>query len=108
MELTDRVGGWNRELPLRDGDDGLAEKLNGLARRYPTPPVWLVLAAVGLAVRRPEGTRWVLALVGLAFMVVLIHAVSQLPAPEFVLPVYPAFVLAALVGLGGRRTARTG
>jgi hypothetical protein len=105
VELTDRVGEWNRELPLRNGNETVAAKLNGIARRFPTPVLWLALAAVGLAVRRPAGTRWILALVGLAFAIVLIHAVSQLPAPEFVLPVYPAFVVAALVGLGGRRRA---
>jgi hypothetical protein len=105
VELTDRVGDWNRELPLRDGNESLAAKLNGIARRFPTPVLWLAVAAVGLSIRRPARTAWMLALVGFAFAIVLIHAVSQLPAPEFVLPVYPAFVIAALVGLGGRRRA---
>jgi hypothetical protein len=107
VELTDRVGAWNRQLPLRNGNQRLAARLNGVARRFPTPPFWLLVAAVALVVRRPVGTRSVLALVGLAFAIVLVHAVSQLPAPEFVLPVYPAFVLAAVVGLLGARV-RTG
>ncbi len=106
VELTDRVGAWNSELPLRNGNERLAERLNGVSRRFPTPVFWLALAAVGLAVRRPRGTAWILALVGLAFAIVLVHAVSQLPAPEFVLPVYPAFVVAAVAGLGGRRGGR--
>jgi hypothetical protein len=105
VELTERVGRWNRELPLRNGNRWIAEKLNGVARRFPTPPVWLALAAIGFAVRRPAGTSRALALAGLAFAIVLIHAISQLPSSEFVLPVYPAFVLAALVALGAPRPA---
>jgi hypothetical protein len=102
-ELTDRVGRWNAELPLRDGRATVADRLNGIARRFPTPPFWLALAAIGLVVRKPTGTRSILVLVGLAFAIVLVHAVSQLPAPEFVLPVYPAFVVAAVAALGGAR-----
>jgi hypothetical protein len=107
VELTDRVGAWNRQLPLRDGNRWLEAKLNGVARRFPTPPFWLLVAAVALVVRRPAGIRSIVALVGFAFAIVLVHAVSQLPAPEFVLPVYPAFVAAAVVGLLGPRV-RTG
>jgi len=41
-----------------------------------------------------------------AFLVLLIHAASQGVAPEFALPVYPIFIVAALGALAGDRGPR--
>ena len=92
--MTDRVGDWNAAMPSRDGVDWIGTQLNRVAWRFPTPPWWLLLAAVGLVWRRPVAWRTVVALVAAGLAIVVVHAVSQLPAPEFALPVYPAFIVA--------------
>jgi peptidoglycan/LPS O-acetylase OafA/YrhL len=77
------------------------ELLNRITPRFPRPPLWLLVGAVALAVRRPRGTRTVLALWLAAGLVLLVHAVSQGVAPEFALPLYPVFVVTALVAVAG-------
>ena len=50
VELTNHVRDWNSQLPLRNGRRWLAAKLGTLSWDLPSAPVvWLVLAAVGLA-----------------------------------------------------------
>jgi hypothetical protein len=102
-EVTDRVGEWNAAMPPRDGVDWIGTQLNRVAWRFPTPPWWLLLAAVGLAWRRPAAWRTVVALVAAGLAIVVVHAVSQLPAPEFALPVYPAFIVAGLAAVTAPR-----
>ena len=58
---------------------------------------------IALAIRRPRGWPTILLLWGAAFLVLLIHAASQGVAPEFALPVYPAFIVGALAALAGDR-----
>ena len=103
VEITDRVRSWNRELPGRDGNAWLGDQLYRVANRFPTPPWWLALLVIGLVFRRPRLWRPVVALVAAGLLIVVVHAVSQLPAPEFALPVYPAFILAGLAAVTGYR-----
>ena len=104
VELTDRVRNWNSQLPLRNGARWLGAKLGTLSWDLPSAPiVWLVLAGIGIALRRPRG--WpalvVLALAGLA--VLFVHALSQEPQAEFSIPLTPMFALAAVAAIFGRR-----
>ncbi|HEY8627749.1 MAG TPA: hypothetical protein VIL56_05505, partial [Gaiellaceae bacterium] len=104
VELTSRVRDWNSQLPLRNGARWLGAKLGTLSWDLPSAPiVWLVLAGIGIALRRPRG--WpalvVLALAGLA--VLFVHALSQEPQAEFSIPLTPMFALAAVAAIFGRR-----
>ena len=104
IELTDRVRDWNSQLPLRNGARWFGAKLGTLSWDLPGAPiVWLVLAAIGIALRRPRGwpTLVVLGLAGLA--VLFVHALSQEPQAEFSIPLTPMFALAAVAAIFGKR-----
>ena len=53
------------------------------AYRWPRPILWIAVALVALAVRRPRGTAPMLVLGGVAALVLLVHALSQAPQSEF-------------------------
>jgi 4-amino-4-deoxy-L-arabinose transferase-like glycosyltransferase len=102
-ELVARVRGWDAELPTREGADWVTEILNRITPRFPTPPLWLAVGIVALIWRRPRDWRTIVLLWVAAFLVLLIHAVSQGVAPEFALPVYPIFIVTALGAVAGER-----
>ena len=96
-------------LPHRRGNAQLALRLNQLSRWFPRPIVWIALGLLGLAWRRPRGTRTLVALALSALLVIVFNALGLFADPHFALPVAPAFVLlgaAALLGARapGRRT----
>jgi hypothetical protein len=104
VELTGRVRDWNSQLPLRNGARWLGAKLGTLSWDLPSAPiVWLVLAGIGIALRRPRGwpALFVLALAGLA--VLFVHALSQEPQAEFSIPLTPMFALVAVAAILGKR-----
>ena len=90
-------------LPQRDGNATLALRLNQLSRWYPRLLLWLAVGLVAFAIRRPRLGRLALVLAGAALLVVCFNALGQPADRHFVLPVAPAFVLLAAVGLLGRR-----
>jgi hypothetical protein len=98
-ELVDTIRDWNAQLPTRDSNAWLASKGGTASDRWPRPFLWIAVAAVALAVRRPRGTAPVLILAGVAALVLLVHALSQAPQSEFELPFVPVWIVAALVGL---------
>jgi len=102
-EIVSQVRSWDAELPSREGVSVVPELLNRITPRFPRPPLWLLAGAVALLVRRPRGTRTVLALWLAAGLVLLVHAISQGVAPEFALPLYPVFIVTALVAIAGDR-----
>ena len=101
--IVAQVREWDAELPNRTGVAFVPEVLNRITPRFPTPPLWLAVGLVALCVRRPRGTRTILVFWVSAFLVLLIHAASQGVAPEFVLPLYPVFIVTALAALAGDR-----
>jgi hypothetical protein len=104
VELTNRVRDWNAQLPLRNGWRWLAAKLGTLSWDLPTAPiVWLLLAAIGLVVRRARGWPALLVLASAGLSVLVVHALSQEPQAEFSIPLTPMFALAAVAALFGRR-----
>jgi len=105
-EIVTRVRTWDAELPTREGIDAVTEILNRITPRFPTPVLWLVVGVVALLWRRPREWRTIVLLWLAAFLVLLIHAASQGVAPEFALPVYPIFIVAALGALAGDRGPR--
>jgi hypothetical protein len=104
-EIVGQVRAWDAVLPAREGVSFVPEILNRVTPRFPRPPLWLIVGIVALVVRRPRGRQTILALWVSAGLVLLVHAVSQGVAPEFALPVYPVFLVTALVALAGERTS---
>lgn len=98
-ELVATVRDWNAQLPLRDSNATLASKAGTASSRWPRSFLWIAVAAVALAVRRPRGTADVLVLGGVALLLLVVHALSQAPQAEFALPLAPTWIVAALVGL---------
>jgi hypothetical protein len=71
--------------------------------------MWIALAAVTIAWRRPRGWPVLVALALSAFAVVFLNALGLFADLHFLLPVAPAFVLLGLGGLlGVRRVAPAG
>jgi len=104
-EIVEQVRAWDAELPSREGVAFVPEILNRVTPRFPRPPLWLAVGVVAVLVRRPRGRQTILALWLSAGLVLLVHAVSQGVAPEFALPVYPVFLVTALVALAGERAS---
>lgn len=105
-EIVAQVRAWDMDLPAREGLSFVPEILNRITPRYPTPLLWLVVGAVALVWRRPRGWPTIVLLWVAALLVLLIHAASQGVAPEFALPVYPAFIVGSLGALAGERGLR--
>lgn len=102
-ELTARIRDWNAELPLRDGNETLGSKLATASWRFPRAILWLAVAVLAIAVRRPRGWPALAILVASGLLVLAVHALSQSAQNEFAIPVMPLFVLAAVCGLAGER-----
>ena len=98
-ELIDTVRDWNAQLPTRDSNAWLASKGGTASDRWPRSILWIAVAAVALAVRRPRGSAPILVLMGVGALVLGVHALSQAPQSEFALPFVPVWIVAALVGL---------
>ncbi len=65
--------------------------------------MWIVVGLVAIAVRRPRGSRTLVALSLAALAVVVLNALGLFADLHFVLPVAPAFVLLGAGGLLGAR-----
>ncbi len=102
-ELDARVQELDTSFPDRGGSEGLARALNWASRLYPRAFLLLLVGAVAVAVRRPREwpTTAVLSASGLAIGAVTMLGVYAVP--EYLVPVTPAFVLLACVGLVGER-----
>jgi Glycosyltransferase family 87/Dolichyl-phosphate-mannose-protein mannosyltransferase len=82
-------------LPDRQGSSSLAHRLNQASRWFPPPALWIALALVALAYRRPRGAR-ALVVPSLAGLLVIVVSALGLPAePHYSVPVAPVFVLLA-------------
>jgi len=102
------VGTLVGTFPRRGGDNQVQHRLNQLAHVYPPPIVWLLLGSIGIAIRRPRGSK-VMALLALAALtIVVFNALAQSSDPRYMLPVAPAFVLLAAGALLGPRERASG
>jgi hypothetical protein len=104
-ELDRKVGELVSAFPEREQREGLADRLNSGSRWYPRPILWLLVGIVALAIRRPRGSLTAAVLAGAALLVLLATALAVYAVAEYSVPVVPAFVLLATVGLFGRRSA---
>jgi hypothetical protein len=89
-------------LPDRAQRPGAVGLLNDASRWFPRPFMWLLLGIVALLVRRPRGVTVPLALAGCALLVLFSTSLVVYAVAEYSVPVTPAFVLLAAVGVLGR------
>ena len=89
-------------FPDRATRPGLGDRLDSASRWFPRPVVWLVVGLAALAWRRPRGAAIPLVLAGCALLVLVSTAVAVYAVAEYSVPVVPAFVLLATVGVLGR------
>jgi hypothetical protein len=101
--LHARIDELTRSFPDRRGNDELALRLNQLSRWFPPPLLWLVIALVGLVVRRPTNLVALAAPAVAAFIVIFVSALAIAGVPEYAVAVAPAFLLLAAGALFGPR-----
>jgi hypothetical protein len=100
--LDRRVDELLAGLPDRDVRPGLTRWLESASRWYPRPVVWLVVGLVAVVWRRPRRAAIPLTLAGAALLVLVATALAVYAVAEYAVPVAPAFVLLATVGVLGR------
>jgi hypothetical protein len=93
-------------FPHRRHSAELARRLNQASRWYPRQALWLLVGLIAVAFRRPRGFGGPLLVAAAALLIIVFTALGVYAVSEYALPVAPAFVLLAAVGLLGGRTAR--
>jgi hypothetical protein len=89
-------------LPDRNPRTGLVRWLESASRWYPRPVLWLVVGLLALAWRRPSRAEIPLVLAGAALVLLVSTALAVYAVAQYSVPVVPAFVLLATVGVLGR------
>jgi hypothetical protein len=105
-EIGSDLNGLFANLPHRTGNAWLALKMNQASRWFPRSVLWLLLGIVGLAIRRPQGVRTLVAITLTALVVIALNALGLFADPRFALPFAPAFVFFGSCALLGRRNMR--
>lgn len=88
-------------LPTRGIDATLAHRFNQASHAFPASLFWIVLGIVTIAIRRPRRVLVALAPTVAALVVGGVTALIAFPVGEYLVPMSPAFVLLAAVGLVG-------
>jgi hypothetical protein len=101
--LNQRMGDLLSNIPARGESEWLNLQFNHASKAYPRPWMWIALGLIGLAVRRPRGWRIPVLVSIAAFIVLIVTVLSVYAVPEYSVPVAPAFILLAGVGLFGSR-----
>ena len=100
--LDRRVDELLGALPDRGARAGLVRWLESASRWYPRPVLWLAVGLLALAWRRPPRAEIPLVLAGAPVVVLVSTALAVYAVAEYSVPVVPAFVLLATVGVLGR------
>ncbi len=95
---------WDEGLGARSPNAWLAARLDTLRRLLPGVWVWLVVAVLALAVRRPRHVLVIALPAALALVVLAVHALGGRPDPFYALPVLPALVVTAITALSAPRS----
>ena len=106
MQIQRRKNELFANLPDRSSHGGFLHRLNQFSRWYPRSIVWIVLGLVALVVRRPCGSRTLVALALSALLVIVFNALGLFADLHFALPVAPAFILLGLGALLGNAPKR--
>lgn len=91
-------------LPPYAGNATLTKQVSRASKVWPRAALWLLVGLAAVLVRRPRGSFVALVLVAAALLVILLDAAAIYAVAEFAVPVVPAFVVLAAVGLLGART----
>ncbi len=102
-EIDRRVDDLDDSFPDRSVRSEWVDRLNSASRWFPRPVVWLLVGLLAVLVRRPRGLAVPLTLAGGALLILLSTSLAVYAVAEYSVPVTPAFVLLAAVGLLGRR-----
>ena len=98
-----RVAGLYEAFPDHWWSPWLGLQMDRSSRLYPPPLLWLVAGVVGVAVRRPRAWWATAAPVAGALAMLLATVMAVWAEPAYAVPVAPAFILFAAVGLLGDR-----
>ena len=90
-------------LPDRRGSPAVVRRVNDASRWFPPPVLWLALAIVVFAWRRPNRALALAAPCVAALLVILLTALGLPTESHYSVPVAPAFVFGAFAGLFVRR-----
>lgn len=93
--LNRSVARLQSDLPNRNGSTHAAAVLNDADRFFPRPWMWLLLGAVVLVIRRPQGMLAPTALAALGLLLIVATMLGMPPGLEYGLPVNPMFVVLA-------------
>jgi hypothetical protein len=86
----------------------LGLQMDRSSRLYPPPWLWLLAGTIGVLVRRPRSWWATIAPVAGALTMLLGTVMTVWAEPAYAVPVAPAFILFAAVGLLGDRNVRLG
>jgi hypothetical protein len=100
--LDRRVDELLAGLPDRSPRAGLVRWLESASRWYPRPVLWLVVGLLALAWRRPSRAEIPLVLAAAALVLLVSTALAVYAVAQYSVPVVPALVLLATVGVLGR------
>ncbi len=95
-----RVG---EHVPPYEGDATLTRQVSRASKVWPRAALWLLVGLAAVGVRRPRGSLVALVLAAAALLVILLDAAAIYAVAEFAVPVVPAFVVLAAIGLVGAR-----
>jgi hypothetical protein len=101
-EVDRRLNAAYEVFSDRGGSTSLQRWLDHASRWYPRSILLVVIGGIALVVRRPRGWAIPAVLAGSALLLAVATMLAVYPVAEYVVPVTPAFVLLAGVGLLGR------
>jgi hypothetical protein len=101
--LHRRMDELGRNLPDRRGSPVVVRRVNDVSRWFPPPILWLGLALVAVAWRRPNRALALAVPSVAALLVILLTALGLPTESHYSVPVAPAFLFGAFAGLFVRR-----
>jgi hypothetical protein len=101
--LHRRMDELARNLPGRRGSPAVVRRVNDASRWFPPPILWLALAIIAFAWRRPNRALALAVPFVAALLVILLTALGLPTESHYSMPVAPAFVFGAFAGLFVRR-----
>jgi hypothetical protein len=101
--LHRRMAELARNLPDRGGSPWIERRLNDASRWFPPPILWLVLAVVAFAWRRPRRMLAIGVPSAAALLVIGLTALGLPAESHYSVPVAPAFIFSTFAGLLVRR-----
>ena len=101
--LHRRMDELARNVPDRPGSPAVVRRVNDVSRWFPPPILWLGLAIVAFAWRRPNRALALAVPSAAALLVILLAALGLPTESHYSMPVAPAFVFGAFAGLFVRR-----